>query len=285
MLLYNTQNFRTSADGERRGDHRLTSPKLSRFPRAGGGQDSAGKAVWRYGGGVEMTTANGGRFAHIDRREVWGYIVWGAMALVIAIPEITAAVDHKVPWPTISGMTGHLEYRWSWVALIVVALIVFAAFHTVTYRWSLPGDLAIPATQRKLRRTPAGRLTMALDKSSDGEKDELSTRWLLIAFAVVVVGGLLAARLNPHGKFFLGYVLYGLIAVVWIVIPNVLALWFAKDVAFPTLFRTVASLERRLHFVAVILLAGYVILLIHLALYPWPNIFHQLRPAPSVHSP
>jgi len=232
-----------------------------------------------------MTTANGGRSARIGRRELWGYIVWGAMALVIAIPEITAAVDHKVPWPTISGMTGHLEYRWSWVALIVVALIVFAAFQTVTYQWSPPGDLAIPATQRKLTRTPAGRLTMALDKTSDSEKDELSTRWLLIAFAVVVVGGLLAARLNPHGKFFLGYVLYGLIAVVWIVIPNVLALWFAKDVAFPTLFRTVASLERRLHFVAVILLVGFVILLIHLALYPWPNIFHQLRPAPSVHSP
>ncbi|MCW3037597.1 MAG: hypothetical protein JWM17_2909 [Actinobacteria bacterium] len=232
-----------------------------------------------------MTTANSGRFAHVDRSEVWGYVVWGAMALVIAIPEITAAVDHKVPWPTISGMTGHLEYRWSWVALIVVALIVFAAFHSVTYRWSLPGDLATQANQRKLRRTPAGRLTRALDESSGSEKDELSTRWLLIAFAVVAVGGLLAARLKPHGKFFLGYVLYGLIAVVWVVVPNVLAFWFAKDVAFPTLFRTVAYLERRLHFVAVILLVGYVILLIHLALYPWPNIFHQLRPAPSVHSP
>jgi hypothetical protein len=61
------------------------------------------------------------------------------MALVIAIPEITAAVDHEVPWPTISGMTGHLEYRWSWVALIVVALIVFGAFHTVTYRWVAVG--------------------------------------------------------------------------------------------------------------------------------------------------
>lgn len=52
-----------------------------------------------------------GRFAHVECSEVWGYVVWGAMALVIAISEITAAVDHKVPWPTISGMTGHLEYR------------------------------------------------------------------------------------------------------------------------------------------------------------------------------
>jgi len=116
-------------------------------------------------------------------------------------------------------------------------------------------------------------------------QDELSIRWLFIALAVVVVGGLLAARLNPHGKFFLGYVLYGLIAVVWIIVPSVLAFWFAKDVAFPTVFRTVAYLERRLHFVAVILLVGFVILLIHLALYPWPNIFHQLQPVPSVHSP
>jgi hypothetical protein len=122
-----------------------------------------------------MTTTNSGRSAHIDRSEAWGYIVWGAMALVIAIPEITAAVDH--------------------------------------------------------------------------------------------------ARLKPHGRFFLGYVLYGLIAFVWIVVPSVLAFWFAKDIAFPPLFRTVAYLERRLHFVAAILLVGFVVLLIHLALYPWPNIF------------
>ncbi len=232
-----------------------------------------------------MTTTNIGRFAHVDRSEAWGYVMWGAMALVIAIPEITAAVDHKVPWPTISGMTGHLEYRWSWVALIVVALIVFAAFHAVRYPWSQSGHLATQANQRKLGRTPAGRFTRALEKSSGSEKDELSIRWLFIALAVVVVGGLLAARLNPHGKFFLGYVLYGLIAVVWIIVPSVLAFWFAKDVAFPTVFRTVAYLERRLHFVAVILLVGFVILLIHLALYPWPNIFHQLQPVPSVHSP
>jgi hypothetical protein len=118
------------------------------------------------------------------------------------------------------------------------------------------GDRATRANQRKLRRTPAGRLTRALEKSSGNEKDELSTRWLFIAFAVVAVGSLLAARLNPHGKFFLGYVLYGLIAVVWIVVPSVLTFWFAKDVAFPTLFRTIAYLERRLHFVAVILPSG-----------------------------
>ncbi len=120
-----------------------------------------------------MTTTNSGRFAHVDRSEAWGYVMWGAMALVIAIPEITAAVDHKVPWPTISGMTGHLEYRWSWVALIVVALIVFAAFHAVRYPWSQSGHLATQANQRKLGRTPAGRFTRALEKSSGSEKDEV----------------------------------------------------------------------------------------------------------------
>ncbi len=84
--------------------------------------------------------------------------------------------------------------------------------------------------------------------------------------------------------FFLGYVLYGLIALVWIIVPSGLAFWFAKDVAFPTVFRTIDYLERRLHFVAVLLLVGFVILLIHLALYPWPNIFHQVQQVPSVHS-
>src|SRR4051812_9440900 len=52
------------------------------------------------------------RFAGLDMREAWGYGVWGTVGLVIAIPELTAAVSAGVPFPTISGTVGHLEVRW-----------------------------------------------------------------------------------------------------------------------------------------------------------------------------
>jgi len=224
------------------------------------------------------------RFAGIGRSEAWGYVVWGAAGLVIAIPEITAAVNAKAPWPTISGMVGHLEFRWSWVALIVVALIVSVAFHAARFPWRQRGQLAIQATERVLGRTVGGRFTMKPEPAEEGEKDQVAALWLLIALAVVIAGSVLVAALGLHDKFILGYVLYGLIALFWVVVPSGLAFWFARDVPFPTLFRTIGDLERRLHFATVLILAGLVILLIHLALYPWPAIFHQLQP-PTVHSP
>ena len=68
-----------------------------------------------------------------------------------------------------------------------------------------------------------------------------------------------------------GYVLYSLIAIVWVVVPNVAAYRFKRDVPFTTLFFTVRCLSRRLQFVAAVIAALLVILLIHLALYPWPS--------------
>lgn len=45
--------------------------------------------------------------------------------------------------------------------------------------------------------------------------------------------------------FVAGYVIYGLIAVFLVIIPNALAFWLATQVPFPTLCHTVANLERR----------------------------------------
>jgi hypothetical protein len=224
-----------------------------------------------------MTPTRAGRFAGITRAEVWGYIMWGSMALVIAIPEITAAVHHGVPWPTISGMTGHLENRWSAVALIVVALIVVAAIHAVRFPASQHGPVVTLANQQKLGRTQSGRFTLAPDKVSNDERDDLSVAWLVFALAVVVVCSVVAAHMHNKSQFFVGYVLYGLIAVFFLIIPSALAYWFATDVAFPSIFRTLTLFQRRLPIAATILLIGFVILLIHLALYPWPNVFHQLQ--------
>src|SRR5437764_14170218 len=37
------------------------------------------------------------------RREVTGYLVWGAMGVVVGVPEVWAAADTHAPWRTISG--------------------------------------------------------------------------------------------------------------------------------------------------------------------------------------
>lgn len=234
-----------------------------------------------------------GRWRNIGRREWWGYGVWFLVALVIAIPEISAAW-RKVPWPTISGTVGHLEYRWSWVALIVVALVVSAGFHAVRYPLKPKAEPALEANGRKLR-TLNGRLTRlkAIEEVAAATRrvapaDRLSVLWFVAAVVIVVVASLITALLiRPANPFMLAYVLYGLIGVLFVLTPSVLAYYFRKDVSFPTLFWTLTAIEYRVHLVAVGVYAGLVILLLHLAFYPWPGIFHVLQPRtpPTVLSP
>jgi hypothetical protein len=98
----------------------------------------------------------------------------------------------------------------------------------------------------------------------------------------VSLGAFLTALRHPVDPFILAYVLYGLIATFFIVVPSVFVFISGRDVSFPTLFTTIGYLERRIHPLAVLLLIGLVILLVHLALYPWPAVFHQLRnPGPG----
>jgi hypothetical protein len=44
-------------------------------------------------------------------------------------------------------------------------------------------------------------------------------------------------------------------------------------VPFPTLYRTIANLERRWRPAAMVIVAGLVVLAIHLVVFPWPDIF------------
>ncbi len=83
-----------------------------------------------------------------------GYMVWALTGAVIAVPEIWAAVAGKSGvWPTISGTVGYLEYWHDWVAIVVLAVLIWSAFHAVRYhREGKPGQ-----------RTPAGRFTLRKD--------------------------------------------------------------------------------------------------------------------------
>ncbi len=222
-----------------------------------------------------VRTSLAARFGDLDGREARGYAVWLTMGVVVAVPELWAAVGDNVPWPTVSGTVGHLEYRWSGTAVVVVGALVFSALLTIRY----PPPL--PQAEVAAGRTDGGRLSLQPETAN---RRQLSPWSYFPAAAVVVIGGSLASATLDGDKWHLAYVLYGLIAMFWIVIPSLAAYFFARDVPFPTLFRTIADLERRLHRFALFVAAGLVVLLLHLAFYPWPDISHVLQKAPPTTS-
>jgi hypothetical protein len=78
-----------------------------------------------------------------------GYIFWGVMAALVAIPEIVAFKWH-VPWPTISETVGHLERDHHWVRILVVGGLAVLSVRIVFYPW--PNKAPDPPA-RPLRRS------------------------------------------------------------------------------------------------------------------------------------
>jgi hypothetical protein len=217
------------------------------------------------------------RFSDVTPSEGWGYAVWAAMGVVIAVPEVWAALaGSDFIWPTISTTVGHLQDRWPVIALVPVALIVMAGYSVFRVG---PASTALQADYQALGRTPQGRLAkqeVSFEQLAGGGVPAVKgrtefgvVRYFAVATAVVILGALAAA---PSGnRFLVGYVLYSLIGIFWVVLPNAAAYWFKKDIPFTTMFFTVQSLGRRLQLVAALVAALLVILLLHLAFYPWPS--------------
>jgi hypothetical protein len=159
-----------------------------------------------------------------------------------------------IPWPTISNLVGKdLESHHHWIALVVLGLIVVVTVHTLTY----------PSDKKKLGRAlrePAGEVT------------RVSWVWRYIGLTAVagaVAGGIASAGGGDKNQ--VGYAVYVTLAVFGIVVPGILARWFHRVLAIPTLFATVALLRTHAHWVAAVIVALLVVLMFHLALYPWPN--------------
>ncbi len=208
------------------------------------------------------------RFRGIGERERWGYGVWLFAGLVFGVPESWAGITSP-PWPALSDTVGHLEQLWHPVKVIVVTLIVFVVFHAVRYPPGQTGDVAARDDEPKRVRTPCGRLARG------GTSAACAVPVLMyypLALGLIAGGSAIAAIAGGAG-FVLGYVIYGSIAIFLVIIPNALALWFAKEVPFPTLYRTVATLERRWRPAAVVIVAGLVVLMFHLVFFPWPDTF------------
>lgn len=198
--------------------------------------------------------------------EFWGYCMWGLAALAIAGPEL-ASVFRLASWPTISNTVGHLETQHSFVRIVVVSVIVLLAYYAVPQLSISPAPEPRVVAGRTL--TANGRVT-----KPDSPITLLGIGYLLAAVGTLAFGVVFAtADRAMHSDSYLGtYVLYGLIALMWVIVPSLLAMFASRDVPFPTLFRTIGYLERRAHPVAAVLLAALVVLLIHLAFYPWPRI-------------
>lgn len=214
----------------------------------------------------------------LRHRGAVGYIVWICAALLIGVTEILAALNVGLPFTTISTMTGHLERHYDWVELIVVGVIVFVVFSLMK------------ATKRK----PSGRLALTPTSADDYEGEKVSW-WILgplIAAALAIAAATWATAhwFDDGSRYRSAYVVYGSLALVFLVIPSLVAFFSPRDAAFPTVFRSLKNLEAWLAgkwqdvgpalawAVSFIVLAGLVILLLHLAFYPYPSITHILNP-------
>lgn len=194
----------------------------------------------------------------VPARELWGYGVWFFVAVVFAIPESWAGFGNP-PWPTLSITVVHLEKLWPGTRVVIVGLMVLLVFQAVNYPFRRVG-----ATRG---RTPNGRLA----RRPDDIRVVSAVGYLLAALGAVAGGSLITAILTSD-MYVLGYVIYGLFAIFLVLVPNALAFWFARDVAFPTFFATIGDLERRWRLAVVVVVFALVILTFHLVFFPWPNV-------------
>jgi len=201
----------------------------------------------------------------IDPDERRGYVVWAIVGAAIAIPELWAAAGSKW-WPTISATVGHLEHLWSPVKIIVVALIAAASIQLLRYPPHRNEYATLPGRPARWR-TANGRLTRA--NNGRAELLPFAAAYLPATAIAVAASGAITAGLDA-GRFVVGYVIYAVMAVGLLIVPNVLAFRWGKEVPFPTLPRTLVNLDRRFRSAVTVVLAGLAVLVVHLVAYPWP---------------
>jgi hypothetical protein len=192
-------------------------------------------------------------------QELHGYAYWGPVALFITIVEILGALSKSfrnfIPWPTISGTVGHIEDldgRWGLAVVFVIAVTAFAAMSS-TKEAGKSGSKALFLGIRygwPLVLVVTG-LTALFVRILDGETDD------------------------QLRKYHLGYAIYAAFAVIGILVP-IFLIWRGSDrVVFPSLWFTFGILRTRFRWIAGAVVAGLAILVIHLALYPWPNLARE----------
>ena len=246
--------------------------------------------------GTRHTLRSGCRSVRHLKKRRWGYFIWVVAGLVIGVPEIAAFFTHRaLHIITISETVGHLERHHTWFELLVIAGIVLPVYSIVRVRpHATTGE-------GKPRRTPGGRLTIAAAAAAAAERtEEGAPRIFAFAAAFVLAGigfGTWAASewWDDQRHFHPSLVLYTSLFAFWVAAPSVVAFLLHKDAPFPTLFKSIGNLEEWLAsrtwrlgrrdvgpilawLVGYVILAGLVILLLHLTLYPFPDITHTINP-------
>lgn len=198
------------------------------------------------------------KFADAKASEIHGYAYWGPVAVAITVVEILGALSERFrdafPWPTISSTVGHAQDINSLWGLAVVIVIAAAAFYAVSY----VGEAAPPGTQ------PLFQLGWF----------RIRYGWPLV-YIVTAAIALAVWFLVSRDEFHLGYAIYGSFAIVGIVVPMLLVWRKSKRVVFPNVFFTFRKLRERFRWAAFAVIAGLSILILHLALYPWPNLARE----------
>jgi hypothetical protein len=197
------------------------------------------------------------RLKEVTRR---GYWFWGPVAAAILLTEALGAASSKlnewfgvdIAWPTISWTVGQLEDRWAGVGAVVVGLIACVVFYAVSKEDDSQG------------RTPP---------PDPGRTTAIRFYGLWLSVLPAALAGFVL-WLTTEDKFFAGCVLYGTFAFFGVVLPSVL-LRGNREVRFPTVMFTVRQLRMARPWTAAILVASMAILLVHLALYPWPDITRE----------
>jgi hypothetical protein len=69
------------------------------------------------------------------RREIWGYVFWGVLALFVLVIELLARSGAHVPFPTISQTAANLAARHHWVSLVYLGGLVTLTARIVFYPW------------------------------------------------------------------------------------------------------------------------------------------------------
>lgn len=229
----------------------------------------------------------GARFYGVTPPELWGYVVWGAVGVAIAAPELAAAIGGDgFRWRTISTTTGHLEDVWPTFGIVPVALIAILAYGALRFPYKGEarsvqpffkpgprGSAGMPTRLVGVARSEYGRpIRGVYDPATgavEGRRRVLPIRWYFPLSVTVVAVASLAASTSGN-PWTLEYVMYGLIALFGIVIPTVLS-YLHTDVPYYNGVSTLRALDRRLHLVGYVIAAGLGILFVHLAFYPWPD--------------
>jgi hypothetical protein len=248
---------------------------------------------------VDLTNVPKGK--KVGTKRGWGYVVWVAAALLLAVPEFTAMISNgALGFVTASETIGHIERFHNWVGLGVLGTIVLLLFSLYKVSTDRAGE---PQLAEGPTRTRGGRLTFhAKEASEDTEQKDFGDEdaqmifalSALVSAALIAFGGWAAREWwddEPH-HFHASFVIYISVAMLWFVIPSLVALFTGNDVPYPTMIRTVKdgtdwlknrswawSLGPKLAWTATFVIVwGLAILFLHLTLYPYPDITKILNP-------